>query len=335
MTVSRVVNNDSVVIATTRAKVEAAIAQLNYIPNPAAQSLAGKGQFRLVLLFINPSPAFMSELLLGCLDQVRSNGAQLQVEHFDPAEPIETLCARLRQNRIDAVLLPGLLCDDTRLVRGLAANGFLVSRIAATRRLANSVAVGIDDEAAAYAMTRHLIDLGHQRIGFIAGPADQNVSALRSAGHARAMRETGGMIDPSLTFEGDFTYRSGMEATEQFLSLPARPTAVFASNDDMAAGAIAVAHRHHLDVPKDLSVCGYDDTSVARTIWPELSTVHQPVTVMASRAIDMVLDKLRNPDGCAETAPAHELLDFSLVIRASTARLQATPDQDLPPATAD
>jgi LacI family transcriptional regulator len=319
MTVSRVVNGEVSVIAETRAKVEAAIAQLNYIPNLAARSLAGRGQYRLALLYDNPSAAFMSDLLLGCLEQVREASAQLLVEPFDRGETIKALCTRLRKHRVDGVLLPALLCDDLVLVEGLRAGGFGVARIAATRQLAEVPAVGIDDEAAAFAMTRHLIDLGHRRIGFIAGPADQNVSTLRAAGYARALRETQLPADPALVVSGDFTYRSGMEAAEKLLSLADRPSAIFASNDDMAAAAVAVAHRHHLEVPTDLSVCGFDDTTMARSTWPELTTIRQPVAAMAGQAICLLVDQVRDQQRDEASASREVRMDFELVSRASVA----------------
>ncbi len=137
-------------------------------------------------------------------------------------------------------------------------------------------AVLIDDFQAAYDMTRHIIGLGHERIGFIIGNPEQVAADRRLKGYVEAMRDAGLPIDDRLIVQGRFTYRSGMDGAEKLLSVDPRPTAIFASNDDMAAATVAVAHRRHLDVPNDITVCGFDDTDMASSIWPELTTIRQP-----------------------------------------------------------
>ena len=125
--------------------------------------------------------------------------------------------------------------------------------------------------------------------------------------------------DPALIATGDFTYRSGMEAAEKLLALADRPSAIFASNDDMAAAAVAVAHRHHLDVPTDLSVCGFDDTTMARSTWPELTTIRQPVAAMAGQAIGLLVDHVHDRQRDEAPATREVRMDFELVSRASVA----------------
>jgi LacI family transcriptional regulator len=317
MTVSRVVNGEPGVTAPTRAKVDAAIAELGYVPNLAARSLAGQGPCRLALLYHNPSAAFMSELLMGSLEGARLAEAELQVEPYDPAEEPEPLCQRLRRHRIDGVLLPAPMCDDLAAVEGIHAHGFAIARMASTITAPFGHAVFIDDEAAAHVIVAHLIGLGHSRLGFIRGPVNHPVSALRAAGYARALCEAGIYPDPDLTAQGDFTYRSGLDAAEALLALAVPPTAIFACNDDMAAATVSVAHRRGLAVPGDLSVCGFDDTAMARTIWPELTTIRQPVAAMASHGARLLADHIR---ACrrGETPPwIGRRLDFELVRRAS------------------
>jgi LacI family transcriptional regulator len=130
------------------------------------------------------------------------------------------------------------------------------------------LSVRIDDHAAALAMTRHILSLGHARIGFITGNLDQSASVVRLDGYKAALAEANIPIDPTLIQQGLFTYRSGLKAAEQLLGLAKPPTAIFASNDDMGAATVAVAHRRHLEVPKNLTVCGFDDTELSRSIWP-------------------------------------------------------------------
>ncbi len=293
MTVSRVVNGGTQVIAGTRERVQAAIAATGYVPNTAARSLAGGRHCRIALLHGNPSAAWLSELLVGSLAGARACQAELTVEPVDPREGAAAMAARLLAHRIDAVLLPPPLCDDAALLAALHRAGLPMAQIATGRPAAFAHAVGIDDAAAAHLMTRRLIALGHRRIGFIAGDANQTASALRRAGFDRALAEAGIAPDPALIASGDFTYRSGLAAAEAMLAGPARPTAVFASNDDMAAAAIAVAHRLGLDVPREVAICGFDDSAMATTIWPELTTIRQPVADMAAQAVALLASDVR------------------------------------------
>ncbi|MFM5931284.1 MAG: LacI family DNA-binding transcriptional regulator [Novosphingobium sp.] len=312
MTVSRVVNDGASVSEHTRTRVQQAIDALGYVPNRAAQALAGGRQCKIALLHSNPSAAYLSEFLVGSLDQAARGEVQLVVEHCGE-EPTALLVERLQTHHVDGVLLPPPLCDDRDLLQALHAAGLPLARIATGQPGAGAIAVTIDDEAAAHAMTRHLIAQGHTRIGFIEGNPNQSASALRRAGFERALRETGLVADPALIAAGDFSYRSGLSAAERLLTQTLRPTAVFAANDDMAAACVAVAHRLSLDVPRDLSVCGFDDSAMATTIWPELTTIRQPIATMAQIATEMLGAAVRGKGA----AKGHHRLDFELVRRDS------------------
>lgn len=316
MTVSRVTNAAAGVLPETRRKVDEAIAALGYVPNVAARALAGARQFRVAMLHSNPSAAYLSEFLVGSLAGAAANDAQLIIEHWDGSEGAEALARRLDSHRIDAVVLPPPLCEDASLLAALAGHGLPTAQVATGSPATASHAVSIDDIGAAEAVTRHLIRLGHRRIGFIGGDPNQSASALRQEGYESALAEAGLPRDPALIAAGDFTYRSGLAAAETLLSLPERPTAVFASNDDMAAAVVAVAHRRGLDVPRDLSVSGFDDTAMATTIWPELTTVRQPISGMAREAVALLAKAL---DGGAHGIVEHRRLPFELVVRGSTA----------------
>ncbi|WP_226015600.1 LacI family DNA-binding transcriptional regulator [Novosphingobium sp. FKTRR1] len=319
MTVSRVINSEPNVMPATREKVEAAIVALGYVPNPAARSLAGGQQCRIALLHANPSAAYLSEFLMGSLAQASKLDVQLIVEDCDLlADPAE-LVRRLIDHRVDAVLLPPPLCDDEVLLKALHLAGLPIAQIATGRPAEFAYAVTIDDEAAAHAMTGRLIGLGHRRIGFVAGATNQTASALRFAGYARALSEAGLTPDDRLVREGDFTYRSGLVAAEALLALPEPPTAIFASNDDMAAAAVAVAHRHRLEVPRDLSVCGFDNSAMATTIWPEITTIDQPVAEMARRATALLAEAVRGRAGPPAFVARHIQLAFKMLPRASDA----------------
>ena len=315
MTVSRVTNGATGVLPETRNKVEQAIAALGYVPNIAARALAGARQFRVAMLYSNPSSAYLSEFLVGSLGGAADNDAQLIIEHWDGSERAEALARRLEIHRIDAVVLPPPLCEDAPLLEALASRGLPTVQVATGRPVPSCHAVYIDDVGAAAAITRHLIGLGHRRIGFIGGDPNQSASGLRREGYEVALGEAGILPDPALIMVGDFTYRSGLEAAQALLALAERPSAIFASNDDMAAAVVAITHRCGLDVPHDISVCGFDDTAMATTIWPELTTVRQPIADMARGAVGMLASAL---DGTAPKA-ARRLVPFELVVRGSTA----------------
>jgi DNA-binding LacI/PurR family transcriptional regulator len=157
--------------------------------------------------------------------------------------------------------------------------------------------VRIDDYTAALEMTRYLIGLGHERLAFIKGHPNQSASEERWLGFTAALEEAararhGGRAAPHME-QGFFSFRSGLDAARKLLAAEPAPTAIFASNDDMAAAVIAEAHRRGLDVPRDLTVVGFDDTLIASTIWPELTTIQQPIARMAAEAVDMLVGSVR------------------------------------------
>jgi LacI family transcriptional regulator len=321
MTVSRVINRDQRVRETTRKKVEETISAIGYVPNAAARSLAGGKQCRIVLLYRNPSAAYLSEFLLGSLHSARENEAELIVDEHDPEESSTNLAARLAAQRVDAVLLPPPLCNDSELLGALQKSGLAVAQVASGQPAPSSHAVLIDDEEAAFAMTQHILARGHRRIGFAAGDPNQTASHLRRKGYERALLLAGIAPEEELIAQGNFTYRGGLIAASSLLDQPSPPSAIFAANDDMAAGLISAAHQRGLDVPRDLTVCGFDDTAIATTIWPELTTVRQPISAMASLAIDLLARAVRSKQPLASAQPEHVRLDFELVIRGSDAAL--------------
>jgi LacI family transcriptional regulator len=180
-----------------------------------------------------------------------------------------------------------------------------------------SLNVRIDDFAAAREITTHLLELGHRRIGFIRGLPSTTASAERYRGFATAIAEYGLKADEAPVEQGYFTYRSGLIAAERLLARDPRPTAIFASNDDMAAATVNVAHRAGLDVPGDLSVVGFDDTAPATTVWPELTTIRQPISDMAEAAVELLMADLRN-GGEASSGDNERVLEHEMIIRDSS-----------------
>jgi LacI family transcriptional regulator len=316
MTVSRVINGEKNVRDSTRAAVNAAIRELNYAPNPAARSLAGADLVRIGLLYSNPSAAYLSEFLVGSLDQTSRGNIQLIVEKCDD-ERAETAATRLVAAGVDGIILPPPLCDNAAVTRALADANIPAVAVATGQPPADASAVRIDDFAAAQAMTRHLIGLGHRRIGFIKGHPNQTASRQRLEGHLATLAEAGIAADDRLVAQGYFTYRSGLEAAEQLMAIAPPVTAIFASNDDMAAATIAVAHRRGLDVPRDLTVVGFDDSALATTVWPELTTIRQPIADMSRQAVILLADEIRSRRAGEKAQHPHAVQDFTLVRRQS------------------
>ncbi|MDT7535877.1 LacI family DNA-binding transcriptional regulator [Sphingobium sp. SA2] len=324
MTVSRVINGEQVVRPATKAKVDAAIIALNYAPSAAARSLAGGDELRIGLLYSNPSSSYLSEFLVGSLDQASRSGVDLVVEKWDEQTSVKAVVDHLLRGRINGVILPPPLCDLEEMVAALKAADIPAVAVATGRAPGDLAAVSIDDFQAAYEMTRHLITLGHSRIGFVKGNPNQTASGKRFEGYLAALSEANLPVLDELIAQGYFTYRSGLDAAEQILSLLDPPTAIFASNDDMAAATVAIAHRSGLDVPGDLTVCGFDDTSLATTIWPELTTIRQPISAMSRAAVEVLVRLLKGRRG-AEMASEHLVLAHKLVRRQSDAAPRMRP----------
>lgn len=321
MTVSRVINGEGNVREATRQRVQEAIVAMRYAPSIAARTLAGGEELRLGLLHSNPSFAYLSAFLVGSLDQASRSNVQLVVEKCDDKSEIKAI-EHLLRGRIDGIVLPPPLSDSPQVVEALKARDIPVVAVATARPPADLLSVSIDDRRAAYDMTRHIGSLGHRRIGFIIGNPNQTASAERLEGYREALTEMGLPASDDLIVQGYFTYRSGLDAAEELLALPDRPTAIFASNDDMAAAAVAIAHRRGLDVPRDLTVCGFDDTALATTIWPELTTIRQPVVEMSRTAVDLLIKEIRarvlRTEGLDHS---HVIVPHELIRRQSDARL--------------
>ena len=323
MTVSRVINGETNVRPSTRETVNAAIVELNYSPNSAARTLAGAGQNRIGLLYSNPSAAYLSEFLVGSLDQASRRDTQLVVEKCELGDHELEVARHLIDSGIDGIILPSPLCDSLDLIRMLAQEEVPAVLVGSGKPSDELLAISIDEFAAAYSMTRHIVSLGHGRIGFIIGNPAQTASTIRLDGYRSALTDSGIAYDDTLVAQGLFTYKSGLDAAEQLLDLENPPTAIFASNDDMAAATVAVAHRRRLDVPGDLTVCGFDDTTLATAIWPELTTIHQPIADMSRAAVDMLVTAIRQQD--AKPEERHRLLDFTMIRRQSDAAPRRRP----------
>ncbi|MEE4451697.1 LacI family DNA-binding transcriptional regulator [Novosphingobium resinovorum] len=319
MTVSRVMNGKANVREETRERVQNAIAALNYSPSAAARNLAAASEIRIGLLYSNPSAGYLNEFLVGSLEQAARTNVQLVVQLCERPQERAAIVRRLIDSGIDGLILPPPLCDAQDIHRLVQQHAVPAVAVASGQPASFLSSVNVDDRAAAEAMTRHLMDLGHRRIGFIAGNPDQTASSLRLQGYRDALEAGGLDFEPDLVVPGLFTYRSGLEATQRLLALAPAPTAIFASNDDMAAAAVSVAHRMGLDVPGDVAVVGFDDAPQATTTWPELTTIRQPIADMSRAAVQQLVDDIRAAREGRRPALRHLQMAFELIRRESDA----------------
>ncbi|HEY0044143.1 MAG TPA: LacI family DNA-binding transcriptional regulator [Allosphingosinicella sp.] len=320
MTVSRVINGGKNVRDSTREAVLEAVQKLKYSPNTAARSLAAGEATHIGLLYSNPSTAYLSQFLVGALEAARRAGCHLVIESCESEEASEQaeVTRLFATSDVEGVILPPPLSESQPILDELAAIGIPVVTVAMGNPSEDSLNVRIDDFSAAAQMTRYLLEQGHRHIGLIKGHPNHIASHDRARGFAAALQEYG--IDPATApiEQGYFTYRSGLDATERLLALAKPPTAIFASNDDMAAAAIGVAHRKGLQVPEDLSIVGFDDTSLATNVWPELTTVKQPIAQMAQAAMELLLADLRDRRSLSARRFTERVLEHELIARESS-----------------
>jgi len=317
-TVSRVINHEANVRADTRQRVQAVIAELNYRPNPSARHLAGTHGYNIALLYDNPSPSYLIDLQSGSLESCQAEGFHLILQPcgFHDGNLEATINNLIVESRVPGLILSPPLSDAAGLIERLEEWGVLHARIAPIDVARPGPYVAVDDRGAAFELCRHLIELGHRRIGIIKGHPDHGAGHWRYEGYLTAMRQHGLPIDEDLIVQGYFSFESGLEAGRKLLSLADRPTAIFAANDDMAAAVLHVAHDLSIDVPGRLSVAGFDDTPLSRHVWPSLTTVRQPVQEMARQATMQLIDRIRKR-GLSE-GPGPSAMYCSLVIRDST-----------------
>jgi LacI family transcriptional regulator len=324
MSVSNVINGRKVRPATREAVLRS-IEALNYKPNAAARALASASMMRIGLVYSSPDSAFVSALLVGALDAATRCGAQLLIRRSAGTLPAisETIMALIEADGVNALLLPAPYCEAVSGTEVLGEIGDIpLIGLCAGSELPDVMSVRIDDFAAAYDMTTHLIGLGHRRIAFIRAAAHHRVSQTRYAGYARALQDAGITPDETLVADGDLTFDMGILASEALLGLPEPPTAIFASNDDTAAAVISVAHRRGVQVPEQLSVAGFDDSPTSTRLWPQLTTIRQPIVEMANTAIEILAHRFaEGGDGGEHTVYA----PYEIVTRGSTARIADRP----------
>jgi LacI family transcriptional regulator len=324
-TVSRVINNERHVSTETRVRVRKAVADLGFEANESARGMRSQAQERSYVigqLYGDPGGVYTSDIQIGLSGRCRYFGYHLVIEELDYRSPDFERRMRmlLRRLRLDGAVLTAPLTDNDVLQMVLREAGVPFVRITPLSESRHIPSVRIDEQRAAYQLTQHLIALGHRRIGFLKGLPNHAGTHLRYAGFEQAMTEAGLAIDPGLVEDGEFRYFAAIPCANRLLSRTDPPSAVFASNDEMAAAVIKVAHERDFKLPEDLSVVGFDDVPMAEMLWPALTTVRQPVMKMGAAAGDLLFTRLAAAGGGQWPHPVpHLVLQHDIVLRGSTA----------------
>jgi LacI family transcriptional regulator len=314
-TVSRVINNEPNVRQGTALKVREAVARLGYQPNIAARSLAGARSFLIGAITANPSPHYMTALHRGASRACRARGYHLAIEDIDPAHPdcLADLEHGLRSAKFDGVLLCPPTTDIAPILDLLDRFSIPYVRIDPLADPDRAPSLYGDDAAGVEALAEHFWAQGYRRFGIVKGPATHRASRIRHDAFARRIAALGGPAVPIAAAQGDFSFDSGVAAGGALIDRLPGGSAIFACNDEMAAGVIAAAGRRRLAVPEDVAVAGFDDSDIARMIWPPLTTIRQLIEDYARIAVDL----LTRARGGEETPPPITL-PVELVIRGST-----------------
>ncbi|MCU0975113.1 MAG: LacI family DNA-binding transcriptional regulator [Steroidobacteraceae bacterium] len=321
-TVSRVANGERNVRQSTREKVQRAIAQLNYRPNFAARNLARQRSHLVVLVYDDPgqyeapSAGYVIRMQHGALRACRQRRYELLIHPSlygaaDVRRELQDLVGRVRP---DGVILAAPLSNMPHAVDAIAETRTPLVCLSPGAVTPGRRAVATNDREICAEMTRYLVSLGHRRIAFVSGNPDHKAVSNRLPGYLDGLRQGGIKHSATLVVAGNNSVKSGEDAAESLLALARPPTAIFAANDDMAAGVLRVALRKGLRVPQDLSVAGFDDSALASHVFPALTTIRQPLARMAERAVQALIGggDDRGPGTGTVIVPS------SLVIRDST-----------------
>lgn len=317
-TVSRVINQSPFVKEDTRKRIHEIMKELGYVPDPQARGLAFRRSFLIGLIYDNPNAQFVVNAQQGVLDGVRGSGFEIVLHPCD--RNAKTFLSEVtsfveRQKLYGVVLLPPV-SENNKLVELLNERGVHYVRVASAVIDEPSNLVVSNDRLATAEAAAHLAKLGHERIGFISGPQGFRSGKERREGFVEGLKAHGIALPDDMIVQGAYTYESGVAAAQTLLGRKSRPTAIFASNDEMAAGVYEVARKLKIAIPDELSIVGFDDTPVSSRLWPPLTTVRWPMADMGRAAAEKLLRaEAAQPSAADDARP----FPARLVVRESTA----------------
>lgn len=315
-TVSRALNNSPRVKPATRKEIQRVAAEMGYFPSAIARSLVTRRTNTIGVVVTTITDLFFAEVIRGIEEQAVTVGYSVILTNSE-CQPDRELAAiqALRSRRVDGIILVAACADRERKERLLRSTETNLPIVIINNVHAEHIGYSIetDNLAGGQEATRHLIDLGHQRIAHISGPPGEWDGVERQQGYEQALRSAGLPVDPALIVRGDNRPAGGLAAAQQLLALPAPPTAIFCYNDTTALGVMRAIHAADRRIPEDISIVGFDDIALASYFEPPLTTIAQPKREMGAKAVQMVLDLIEG----VEVADC--VLPSRLVVRQSTA----------------
>jgi LacI family transcriptional regulator len=316
-TVSRVINQSPFVKEETRAKIDAVIRQIGYHPDPQARGLAFRRSFLIGLVYDNPNAQYIVNIQDGALDALRGSGFELVVHPCDRRSEdfVPGVRRFVERQKLHGVILLPPVSENQDLTSALQELDCAYVRIASVKLDTSAHMVASNDREATAEVGKYLESQGHTRIGLIAGPAPYRSAIERQSGFIAALQQRGVKIPPEYIVEGNYTFDSGVVCAETLLARSPRPTAIFACNDEMAAGVYKAAYRLGIRIPEELSVVGFDDSPLASRLWPSLTTVRLPIRDMGRLAASKLLP---NTSGEAADAASTSIVVPHLVVRDSS-----------------
>jgi LacI family transcriptional regulator len=313
-TVSHVINNTRFVTKETRERVLAAMTALNYRPNALARSLRRGKTNTIGLVLPDSANPFFAEISRSIEDEAFKRGYSVFLCNTELDTQRELFYVDVLSNKqVDGIIFVAAGDQPDSLDYLLREN---MPVVLIDRNLPN-VQVDVvltDHQLGGYLATKHLIELGHQRIACIAGPSSITPSAERITGYQKALEEAGLPCDEKLIIRGDYHAQSGMDVTNAILKMTPRPTAIFALNDLMALGALRAASEAGYSVPKDIAIVGYDDLELSRFTSPPLTTISQPKKEISTQAVRLLVQRMSGKS----QSPSRVVLPPELIVRRST-----------------
>lgn len=327
-TVSRVTNQESNVKAETIQKVADAIGTLNYRPNSAARNLAGTRSYTLAYMYDNPNAYYVIDMQQGMLNECRDKGYELLIHPCDASSP--TICDEIREvvkrTQLAGLIISPPLSEMPQVTDTLEELEVSFIRVisGSDEDKVTSPCVFIHDHQAAFEITEHLIEMGHQNIAFLSGDPGHHSTEERQNGYLQALNKHQIEPDPALVLAGRYSFESGVESVKKLAAAGNMPSALFACNDEIAAGALFAARLMNIDVPGQLAIAGFEDSPFSRQTWPKLTTAAQPTREIAKKAASALISHITAAKNKKSTATmVHQHFQPELVVRESTSKVES------------
>ncbi|GGD52738.1 LacI family DNA-binding transcriptional regulator [Lacimicrobium alkaliphilum] len=325
-TVSRVINKEASVRSDTIEKVNQAILRLNYEPNLAARNLAGTRSYTIGYVYDNPNAYYVIDMQNGILAECKERGYELVIHPCNSNSPsiCEELESMVAKSQLAGLVISPPLSEMPEVLEALAAMDLQFVRIisGSGHRPESTPCIFVHDHEAALHITEHLIGLGHRKIAFISGDKGHRSTDERYNGYQEALKNAGIEANSDYLYEGQYSFETGVKGAKQLLNLSSPPTAIFACNDEIAAGALFASRLMNVAVPEQLSIAGFEDSPFSRQTWPKLTTAAQPTNIIARKAAELLVSQIVAQRTGKGKGVLHQHFEPDLVVRESTQRIQ-------------